>query len=61
VSFECDDSAATAAWLAEQNVIVWGGDGRIRISVHAYNDKTDIDRCLDAIQRIPRQVEMKAT
>jgi selenocysteine lyase/cysteine desulfurase len=59
VSFACDEAAARADWLAEQDVIVWGGDGRVRISVHVYNDANDIHRCLDAIRRMPRQLEMK--
>jgi cysteine desulfurase / selenocysteine lyase len=60
VSFECDEPSGTAAWLAEQNVIVWGGDGRIRVSVHVYNDESDIERCLDALKRMPREAEVKA-
>lgn len=49
VSFRCEDPAALSASLKQQNVIVWGGDGRIRISLHIYNDEADIHRCLEAI------------
>jgi cysteine desulfurase / selenocysteine lyase len=52
VSFECEDPAAIAARLAEERVVVWGGDGRIRVSIHAYNDPADIVRCLEAIRRL---------
>jgi selenocysteine lyase/cysteine desulfurase len=52
VSFACDEPEEKAAWLADQNVIVWGGDGRIRISLHVYNDQADVDRCLNAIATI---------
>ena len=52
VSFRCADAAPMAERLAEQGVIVWGGDGRIRVSVHLYNDHDDITRCLDAIDRL---------
>lgn len=53
VSFDCEQAEAKATWLASQKVIVWGGDGRIRVSVHLYNDESDIERCLDAIRRMP--------
>ncbi len=56
VSIECDDPEARAAWLASQGVIVWGGDGRMRMSVHLYNDENDIERCLDAFRRMPRNI-----
>lgn len=52
VSFRCSESAAKADELAEKGVIVWGGDGRIRISVHVYNDQDDISRCLEAIKSV---------
>src|SRR5579872_5706546 len=36
-----------AEWLEEQmrsrGVLTWGGDGRLRLSVHGYNDTVDID------------------
>jgi selenocysteine lyase/cysteine desulfurase len=59
VSFACDDPEEKAAWLAERDVVVWGGDGRIRISLHVYNDREDVERCLDAIRRLPRPVEAR--
>jgi selenocysteine lyase/cysteine desulfurase len=52
VSFRCCDAAVKAAALAEQGVIVWGGDGRIRVSVHVYNDADDINRCLNAVKKV---------
>jgi selenocysteine lyase/cysteine desulfurase len=33
--------------LLERGVVVWAGDGRVRASIHVYNDETDID-CLIA-------------
>ena len=59
VSFACEDAAEAAAWLADEKIIVWGGDGRIRISVHAYNDENDVQRCLAAIRRMSRELEMR--
>ena len=41
---------AKMAELEQKGVIVWGGDGRIRISVHLYNDASDIDSCLAALR-----------
>ena len=40
------DSAALAARLAEEGVLVWGGDGRLRVSCHLYNDEADVERLL---------------
>lgn len=54
VSFTCDEPEQKAAWLADQDVVVWGGDGRIRISLHVYNDTEDVSRCLHAMERMPR-------
>jgi selenocysteine lyase/cysteine desulfurase len=35
--------------LREAGVLVWGGDGRVRLSVHAYNDEADVARALEAL------------
>jgi selenocysteine lyase/cysteine desulfurase len=56
VSFACEDPEQKAAWLAGQDIIVWGGDGRIRVSLHVYNDMDDVARCLEAIERMPGQL-----
>lgn len=57
VSFACSDGAEAASWLLKQGVVVWGGDGRVRISLHVYNDEEDVRRCLDAIGRMPQRLE----
>jgi cysteine desulfurase/selenocysteine lyase len=36
--------------LQEQNIYVWGGDGRFRISIHLFNDSADLDRLLTALK-----------
>jgi selenocysteine lyase/cysteine desulfurase len=52
VSFRCDEPAEIAARMGAEGVIVWGGDGRIRVSVHVYNDENDVDRCLHVLRRV---------
>ncbi|MCC6179584.1 MAG: aminotransferase class V-fold PLP-dependent enzyme [Chloroflexi bacterium] len=42
------DGTAFAEALAERGVLVWEADGRIRYSVHLYNDGDDVDRALAA-------------
>jgi selenocysteine lyase/cysteine desulfurase len=59
VSFACAEPEQKAAWLAHQDIIVWGGDGRIRVSLHVYNDMEDVRRCLDAIRRVPGHLQMR--
>jgi len=52
VSFACGNPAQIAGGLVQQGVVVWGGDDRIRISVHLYNDMADIERCLTALEKV---------
>jgi cysteine desulfurase / selenocysteine lyase len=52
VAFSCDEPERVCGELAEQSVIVWGGDGRVRLSVHLYNDSADVDRCLTALKKV---------
>ena len=52
VSFTWEQPEQLAARLAEQGVIVWGGDGRIRMAIHLYNDEEDVARCLDAMKQL---------
>ena len=42
------DGPRFAALLAERGVLVWEADGRVRYSVHLYNDSTDVDRAIEA-------------
>jgi selenocysteine lyase/cysteine desulfurase len=52
VCFAWDDTAGLVGALAERNVLIWGSDGRIRISLHAYNDQDDIDRLLEGLDAV---------
>jgi len=49
ICFLADDAAGLAARLAKRNVLVWGSDGRVRVSVHLYNDDEDVARCFAAL------------
>jgi len=53
VAFAHPEAERIGAVLAEHGVIVWGGDRRVRASVHLYNDAADIERCLTALQSAP--------
>jgi cysteine desulfurase/selenocysteine lyase len=52
ICFAWQDTAALVRALAERGVLVWGGDGRIRVSLHLYNDEADIARLLAALDQI---------
>lgn len=56
VCFLAADGQGLAARLAERGVLVWGGDGRIRISAHVHDGADDVRRCLDELASIsPRR------
>ena len=52
VSFANEHAEAIGAALGRAGVVVWVGDGRVRASVHLYNDRADIRRCLEALRPI---------
>jgi cysteine desulfurase / selenocysteine lyase len=43
------DGEAAAARAAERGVLLWGGEGRLRLSVHCYVTPEDIERALDVL------------
>ncbi|MGH7320380.1 MAG: aminotransferase class V-fold PLP-dependent enzyme [Candidatus Rokuibacteriota bacterium] len=47
-------------WLREAGVISWAADGRVRLSVHAYNDETDVSRALAALAPFPGLDRLRA-
>jgi selenocysteine lyase/cysteine desulfurase len=58
VCFLADDAAGLAARLAAERVLVWGGEGRIRVSPHVHDDRDDVARFFEALDRVgarPRQ------
>jgi len=38
--------------LAGLRVLVWGGEGRIRVSPHVHCDGDDVDRFFEALDRV---------
>lgn len=47
ICFVHDSPAEAAERLAERGVYVMGGDNRLRISLHAFNDSSDIERLVE--------------
>jgi len=39
--------------LAESGVLVWGSEGRVRVSVHLYNGSADVERLFDVLDQGP--------
>jgi selenocysteine lyase/cysteine desulfurase len=52
VSFAHSDAQKLGESLERDGVIVFAGGGRVRASVHFYNDASDVDRCLEVLARI---------
>lgn len=51
-----DQADEISAALKQHGILVWGtygSDERLRISTHVYNDNSDVDACLEALQRLP--------
>ena len=40
--------------LQDRGIIVWAGDGRVRASVHLYNDSSDLDALLTTLEELQR-------
>ncbi|HLI35604.1 MAG TPA: aminotransferase class V-fold PLP-dependent enzyme [Terriglobia bacterium] len=55
VSFAHPRAEEIGAALERQDIIVWAGDGRVRASVHLYNEMSDVDRYLEALKPILKQ------
>jgi selenocysteine lyase/cysteine desulfurase len=52
VAFSHERAEEIGTALAEQNVIVWAGDGRVRSSLHLYNNAGDVARYLEVLKGI---------
>lgn len=44
IAFVSEQGQDVAEELLRHHVYVWGGDGRVRASIHLFNDREDIDR-----------------
>ena len=49
ICFLAEDAAGLATRLAQRNVLVWGSEGRVRVSAHLYNDLIDLERFFTAL------------
>jgi cysteine desulfurase / selenocysteine lyase len=52
VSFAHDAPEGLGRALRDRGVIVWAGDGRLRASVHIYNDEGDVDTLLTNLHEL---------
>lgn len=57
VAFEHPRASEVGAALEREGVIVWAGDGRVRCSLHLYNDASDVSRYIDRLQVVLESVE----
>ncbi len=58
VSVRAARGAELAGYLAAQGIHCWGGDGRIRASVHLFNGDDDVDRLLAALDDAPAELRL---
>ncbi len=57
VSFAHDAPEELGRALQERGVIVWAGDGRLRASVHIYNDEGDVDALLTNLHELKHRCD----
>lgn len=60
VSFSHPKADWIGKTLEEEGVIVWAGDGRVRASVHLYNDEGDIARYLSVLTSVLSRLEVES-
>lgn len=52
IAFKALDGESVMSVLLKNNIHVWGGDGRVRISVNFYNDESQIDHLIRNLNTI---------
>lgn len=52
IVFAAQDDDRIVKSLADRNVLAWSGDGRVRFSLHGYNDRQDAGRALKALTEV---------
>lgn len=59
VAFVNSSGEELAEDLRKIGIYVWGGDGRIRASVHVFNDSSDVDRLITALRKMDATIETR--
>lgn len=57
ISFSHPKAERIGAELEKEKIIVWAGDGRVRASVHLYNDMNDVERYTQVLESVLSRVE----
>jgi len=52
VCFETRSAEAITKQLANEGILVWGSEGRIRVSTHLYNSSADVERLSASLDRV---------
>jgi cysteine desulfurase/selenocysteine lyase len=52
IAFRTSNPDRTVRQLRDRRVLAWSGDGRVRLSMHGYNDSADVDAALLALSAI---------
>jgi selenocysteine lyase/cysteine desulfurase len=52
IAVVCPDGEHVAEALQREGILVWGGDGRLRASVHLFNDEHDIERFTHVLEAL---------
>lgn len=52
ISFKAKNGEEIMNRLEEQQIKVWGGDGRVRISIHLFNDLDDIQKLMIGLKQL---------
>lgn len=52
IAVVCENGEQVSQQLLEKKVLTWGGDGRLRFSIHGFNDESDIERALSVLDEV---------
>lgn len=55
IAIQASSPEKLAKDLAARKILAWGGDGRIRFSIHLFNDRDDVETALSALQELVRK------
>lgn len=54
-----DRGEAISEQLQKQGIYLWGGDGRFRVSIHSFNDSSDVDRLINRLSEDMETIKVK--